>query len=444
MKKIALVGRPNVGKSTLYNRLTKSYDAVTSDQAGTTRDIRVGVALIGEKTALIVDTGGLEGRDELFCKVRQKAIEAAKDADIVLFLVDAKRYPDSDDKKLFFELQRLNHPIALVLNKSDNQGLSDQYYAYMGFGAEQTFAISCAHKLGFEPMKKWLASMLEEGILENENITNATEVGDEAIKTAIIGRPNVGKSALLNALVGFERSVVSPQAGTTVDPVNESVVIDSRRIVFVDTAGIRKRSRIEGIERFAFERTEQMLKEADVALLVLDASEDFCELDERIAGLADKHKTAVIVVLNKLDIADKQFAQLEQELRNRFLFLSFAPIISLSAQTKKRVSKLYEMIFKAYENYSRRVQTSTLNEIVRNAVEKHHLPSDRGKAVKIYYATQFETKPPKIALIVNRPRSIHFSYLRYITNQIRQAVDFEGAPIVIEVRSRKENQDTIL
>ena len=431
MKKVALVGRPNVGKSTLYNRFSRSYDAVTSDIAGTTRDVRVGVARFGGKTATLIDTGGLEDRNELFRTVRDHAVSAASEADIVLFMVDAQELPQEHEKKLFFELQKKSKSIALVLNKMDNSTQTEQFFAYMSFGAAQSFAISCAHKTGFEPLEKWIADQLDDD--EAEALPSDES---ETVRVGIIGRPNVGKSSLLNALVGFERSVVSPVAGTTLDPVDETVQIDGRRIVFVDTAGIRKRSRIEGIERYAFDRTEKMLEITDIALLVLDASEDFCELDERIAGLCDKHKTAVIIVLNKYDIAAAEFAKLEKTVRDKFVFLSFAPIISLSANTKKRVNKLYEMIFAVYENYARRIPTSQLNSIIEAATLKHHLPSVKGKVVKIYYAAQFESKPPKIALIANRPKSIHFSYLRYLSNQIRQAVELNGTPIILETKAK--------
>ncbi|GHV06956.1 GTPase Der [Campylobacterota bacterium] len=434
MKKIALVGRPNVGKSTLYNRLTRSYDAVTSDEAGTTRDVRSGVAIFEGKSAIVMDTGGLDNSDELFTSVRKQAIRAAREADIVLFLADGQRLADDEERKIFFELQKISKVVALVLNKRDNGKEDEIFYDYLGFGAEHLFEISCAHKRGLGALEEFVADRLESA----EEAASAEEASEgEAIRVAIIGRPNVGKSALLNALVGFDRAIVSPIAGTTIDPVDEEISVAGQRLIFIDTAGIRKRSRIEGIERFAFERTEKMLQTADVALLVLDASEDFCELDERIAGLADKHKTAVIVVLNKLDIAPIDAQELEKLVRKRFIFLSFAPIITLSAETKKRVNKLFELIGKIYENYSQRIPTGELNKIVEAATARHKLPSDRGKIVKIFYATQFETKPPRIALIANRPAAIHFSYLRYLTNQIRAAVELEGAPLILEKKGRK-------
>ncbi|MDR2033061.1 MAG: ribosome biogenesis GTPase Der [Helicobacteraceae bacterium] len=435
MFKIALVGLPNVGKSTLFNRLNRGYDAIVSDVAGTTRDIRVARAVIDANEVEIVDTGGLENRDETFAIVRRKALETAKKADLALFLIDGQKPPDDEERKLFYELQKQNPSIALLLNKIDNDDMENRAFEYMSFGAKKLFTISCAHKRGLTRLEKWIGSLIKTQ--EGESAREEGENQEEAIRAAIIGRPNVGKSALLNALVGFERSVVSPIAGTTIDPVDEQITINGRKIVFIDTAGVRKRSRIEGIERFAFDRTEKALQKADVALIVLDCSEDFTELDERIAGLADKHKTAAILVLNKYDVARESYAQLEKQTRERFVFLSYAPIVTLSATSKKRVHKLADLITAAYENYSRRIPTSQLNELIEEATNRHKIPSDRGKAVKIYYAAQYGTKPPKISLVSNRPRSIHFSYLRYLANKLRENVDFVGTPIVIEAKLRQ-------
>ncbi|MDR3162584.1 MAG: ribosome biogenesis GTPase Der [Helicobacteraceae bacterium] len=435
MRSVALVGRPNAGKSTLFNRLIKSAAAVTSAAAGTTRDIRSAVAEIGGKRALIVDTGGLAGGSDLFTQVHKRALKAANEADITLFMADGQLFPDEEDRRLFFEVQKSAKSVALVINKMDSGDQNERYYSYLSFGSKQIFPISCAHKRGFEALEKWL-----EEELGGETVGEGAQEIDDEIKVAIIGRPNVGKSALLNALVGFERSIVSGVAGTTIDPVNESVIVDGKTVTFIDTAGIRKRGRIEGIERFAFDRTEKMLESADIALITLDASEEFSELDERIAGLADRYKTGMIVVLNKLDIATKEHKEMEKMARSRFTFLSHAPLITLSAHTKKRVNKLFELILSVYENYSRRITTSELNALIETATDKHHIPSDKGKAVKIYYATQYETKPPRIALITNRPSAIHFSYLRYLANQLRLAFDLSGTPLVLEKRGRKSRK----
>lgn len=457
MKTIALVGRPNVGKSTLFNRLTRSYDAITSDVAGTTRDIKKAIMRIDDFEAELLDTGGLEERDEMFVSVRRKSLEATKSADLVLFMVDGQMMPTDEEKKLFYELQKLNENIVLLLNKIDNDKLTAQKLEYLSFGATSMLAISCAHKRGFEELEELILreiaadQTVEEdddflGDYDDEGELVATPklpdqpAEDEAIKVAIIGRPNVGKSALLNALVGFERSVVSSIAGTTIDPVDEEITMGGKRVVFVDTAGVRRRSRILGIEKYAFERTEKMLESADIALVVLDSSEEFIEQDEKIAGLVDKHKLGVIIVLNKYDIAKEEYKKLEKEVRRKFRFLDHAPLITLSATSKKRVHKLEELILKVYESYSLRIPTARLNEIITEATIKHHIPSDKGKIVKIYYATQFDTKPPRIALVSNRPKTIHFSYLRYLANQIRERIELLGTPIVLIPRPKKQEE----
>ncbi|MDR2152573.1 MAG: ribosome biogenesis GTPase Der [Helicobacteraceae bacterium] len=440
MFKIAIAGRPNAGKSALFNRLIGKRDAIVSDAAGTTRDVKIARVVIDSLEVEIMDTGGLEDRGELFAIVRDKAIEAIKSADLTLFLVDGQLPPNDEDRRLFYEIQKQNPSIVLVLNKIDNGELESQRYEYMSFGAKELLTISCSHRRGFDDLERRVGEIVraEGKATAPRSDDEAVLEGSEPIRVAIIGRPNVGKSALLNALAGFERSVVSPVAGTTIDPVDERVVLNGREIIFVDTAGVRKRSRIEGIEKFAFDRAQKALDAADVALITLDASEELSELDERIAGLADKHKTAAILVLNKYDIAHADYKTLEKQVRDRFLFLSYAPIVSLSAATKKRVNKLGELIANVYENYSRRIATARLNEIIGEATKKHRLPSDRGKVVKIYYATQYDVKPPKIALISNRPRSIHFSYLRYLANKLRENVDFEGSPIVIEAKNKQK------
>ncbi|MDR1451306.1 MAG: ribosome biogenesis GTPase Der [Helicobacteraceae bacterium] len=441
MFKIAIIGRPNAGKSALFNRFIKKNEAIVSEVAGATRDIKIARAIVGGFEVEVMDTGGLENRDETFAVVCRKAIEAAKNADLALFLVDGQLPPSDEDKRLFYEAQKQNPAIALALNKIDNAELENQRYEYASFGAKELYAISCSHKRGFDDLEKRIGEIVRKSQKANvaERGGEALSSDGEAIRVAIIGRPNAGKSALLNALVGFERSVVSQIAGATTDPVDEKIVYGGREIVFVDTAGVRKRGRIKGIEKFAFDRTEKALEIADLALIVLDASEEFAELDERIAGLTSKHKTAAIIALNKYDIARDSYKALEKAVRDRFAFLSYAPIISLSATTKKRVDKLGALIIEIYENYSRRVPTAQLNNIVSEAAARHKTPSDRGKTVKIYYATQYETKPPKIALISNRPTSIHFSYLRYLTNKLRENINFQGSPIVIEAKLKQKN-----
>jgi len=457
MQTIALIGKPNVGKSSLFNRIAKERNAITSEVSGTTRDVKKAEVEINNKRAVLFDTGGLDKSNEMFIEVHKKSINAAKEADIILYMVDGKLLPDDDDKRIFYELQKLGKKMALVVNKIDNDAQEESIgWEFSSFGAKNLFFLSVSHNRNTRKLINWLDANLdgeeaELDLVEDEDISFEdflsieekleNEKENKEIKIAIIGRVNVGKSSLLNALLGEDRSVVSSIAGTTIDPIDEMIIRDDKQYTFVDTAGIRRRGRIEGIEKFALNRTQKQLENADIALLVLDSSEDFKELDERIASFADKNNLAVIIVLNKWDKAKYSYEESIQRVRDRFKFLSFAPIITLSALTKKRVHKLYELIDRVYANYTRRVPTSKLNELIKFANQKHHLPSDMGKVVKIYFATQFDIKPPRFALIMNRPRALHFSYKRYLMNQIRKYYDFEGSPLILEPKKKKAEED---
>ena len=452
MKKIAILGKPNVGKSSLFNRIAKQRDAIVSDTAGTTRDIKKRFIQIGQKEAELIDTGGLEDKDELFEKVKQKSIEAARDADIILYMVDGKKLPDEEDKKIFRSLQKLGKTIALVVNKIDNDKEEENAWNFYEFGAQEIFPISVSHNRKVNKLLDWIENKLPKEqnlILEVDEEPSFEEFLEEApkeeedkeIRVAILGRVNVGKSSLLNALLKEERSIVSDVAGTTIDTVDESTIYEDKVITFIDTAGIRRRGKIAGIEKYALNRTQKMLERADVALLVLDASEGITEQDERIAGYIDKYKLACIIVLNKWDIAAKEYKEAIQEVRDRLKFLSYAPIITLSAKTRKRVDKLYDLILKVFKNYSSWLPTAQLNKVIKEAQMRHQIPAYKGKPVKILYATQYDTKPPKIALIMNRPEGLHFSYKRYLVNTLRDNFDLEGTPVIVVPRKRGEREE---
>lgn len=460
MTTIALIGKPNVGKSSLFNRISRQMDAITSDVSGTTRDIKKREVTINNTPALLIDTGGLDDSSELFSAVKEKSLNAAKNADIILYMVDGKTLPSDDDKKVFYELQRLGKHLALIVNKLDNEKAEDTMgWEFSNFGAQDMFFLSVSHNRGTVKLINWIDShlekepesalvleedddfSLEELIETQENVPEVVEEVDDQIKVAIIGRVNVGKSSLLNALIKEDRSVVSDVAGTTIDPVDESIEYEGKTITFVDTAGIRKRGKIEGIEKHALQRTQKMLDGADVALLVIDSSEEFKELDEKIAHLVDKFGLGVIIVLNKWDNAMYDYEKSVEKVRDRFKFLSYAPVITISALSHKRVHKLNDLILKVYANYTKRISTSQLNEVMKIANAKHHLPTDRGKPVKIYFATQFDIKPPRIALIMNRPNGLHFSTKRYLVNQLRNFFDFEGTQIILEPKARKSDEE---
>ncbi|EOC4235511.1 ribosome biogenesis GTPase Der [Campylobacter jejuni] len=460
MQSIILIGKPNVGKSSLFNRMARQRIAITSDISGTTRDTNKTEIHIHSKKAMLIDSGGLDESDELFKNVKKNTLKVAKESDIILYLVDGKLAPDDEDRQFFYSLKKLGKPIALVINKVDNKKDEERAWEFANFGVKEIFNLSVTHNVGLDELYEWLGKFLHEEFLipdEEENLEDFLEHYEEGkefqfkevdqnhIRVGIVGRVNVGKSSLLNALVKQERSVVSSIAGTTIDPVNESVVHKDKVIEFVDTAGIRKRGKIQGLERFALNRTEKILSHSQIALLVLDAHEGFNELDERIAGLVAKHYLGVIIVLNKWDKSEMDFDKTVKELRlDRFKFLAYAPVISVSALSGKRVHVLLDKILRIFENFTQKIQTSKLNTLIENATRAHPLPHDYGKLVKIYYAVQYDLAPPKIALIMNRPKALHFSYKRYLQNQIRKEFNFEGVPLVIASRKKgsKENDES--
>ncbi|EAL5820448.1 ribosome biogenesis GTPase Der [Campylobacter jejuni] len=460
MQSIILIGKPNVGKSSLFNRMARQRIAITSEISGTTRDTNKTQIHIHSKKAMLIDSGGLDESDELFKNVKKNTLKVAKESDIILYLVDGKLAPDDEDRQFFYSLKKLGKPIALVINKVDNKKDEERAWEFANFGIKEIFNLSVTHNVGLDELYEWLEKFLHEEFLipdEEENLEDFLEYYEEGkefqfkevdqnhIRVGIVGRVNVGKSSLLNALVKQERSVVSSIAGTTIDPVNESVVHKDKVIEFVDTAGIRKRGKIQGLERFALNRTEKILSHSQIALLVLDAHEGFNELDERIAGLVAKHYLGVIIVLNKWDKSEMDFDKTVKELRlDRFKFLAYAPVISVSALSGKRVHVLLDKILQIFENFTQKIQTSKLNILIENATRAHPLPHDYGKLVKIYYAVQYDLAPPKIALIMNRPKALHFSYKRYLQNQIRKEFNFEGVPLVIASRKKgsKENDES--
>lgn len=452
MKKIAILGKPNVGKSSLFNRFLKQRKAITSDVAGTTRDVNASIMDFDGNAIEVLDTGGIDESSELFSKVKELSIKASQQADLVLYMVDGKLLPQEEDRALFYAISKKAKQCVLVINKIDNDKEKQRGWEFASFGAKESFMISASHNRGILALKAHILHALglsskaslqvdEDESLE-EFLSQEDEVSEErkSINVGIIGRVNVGKSSLLNALLGSERSVVSSVAGTTIDPVDEEMEYEGQVIKFVDTAGIRRRSKIEGIERFALDRTKKVLEQSDIALLVLDVSEGFVELDERISSLVDKYSLGVIIVLNKWDIRASEFEAIRSELKRKFRFLEYAPFLSVSAKNGRHIEEIKKKILEVYANYSFRIPTSRLNDCIAEATKRHQLPSDHGKIVRIYYATQYETCPPQIALVMNRPKALHFSYRRYLVNFLRDSFDFSGTPILISARGRKEQR----
>lgn len=448
-----IIGRPNVGKSSLFNRLARQRIAITSDISGTTRDTNKIEIEIYDKTCEIIDSGGLDESSELFKNVQQKTLNEVKNADIILFMVDGKMMPQDVDKKIAYSLMKLKIPLFLVVNKIDSQKDEKRSFEFNEFGIKEMFGISVSHNTGIDELKDALYPLLKtnykgdeseyfEDFLENFDDDGEFIQDHKNIKVGIIGRVNVGKSSLLNALVKDERSVVSSVAGTTIDPVNETFIYKDKTIEFVDTAGIRRRGKIEGIEKFALNRTEKILENSDIALLVLDSSQDLSELDERIAGIAAKFELGVIIILNKWENkGEKEFDEISLLIRDKFKFLNYAPIISVSALQGKRVHKIYDKILEVYANFTQKIKTSRLNEVIKEATILHKIPHDKGKMVKIYYAVQFGFSPPKIALIMNRPKALHFSYKRYLINKIRENFNLSGVPLILIPKNKNKDSE---
>ncbi|GAA7392290.1 ribosome biogenesis GTPase Der [Helicobacter pylori] len=452
LKTIAILGQPNVGKSSLFNRLARERIAITSDFAGTTRDInKRKIALNGHEVELL-DTGGM-AKDALLSKeIKALNLKAAQMSDLILYVVDGKSIPSDEDLKLFREVFKINPNCFLVINKIDNDKEKERAYAFSSFGMPKSFNISVSHNRGISTLIDAVLSALnlnqiieqdwDAGILESlENNTKEEEnKEEEIIQVGIIGRVNVGKSSLLNALTKKERSLVSSVAGTTIDPIDETILIGDQKICFVDTAGIRHRGKILGIEKYALERTQKALEKSHIVLLVLDVSAPFVELDEKISSLADKHSLGIILILNKWDIRYAPYEEIMATLKRKFRFLEYAPVITTSCLKVRHIDEIKHKIIEVYECFSKRIPTSLLNSVINQATQKHPLPSDGGKLVKVYYATQFATKPPQISLVMNRPKALHFSYKRYLINTLRKEFNFLGTPLILNAKDKKSAQ----
>ncbi|WLR56537.1 ribosome biogenesis GTPase Der [Mesobacillus subterraneus] len=431
---VAIVGRPNVGKSTIFNRIVGERISIVEDIPGVTRDRIYSSAEWLTHDFNIIDTGGIDLGDEPFLdQIRQQAEIAIDEADVIIFLVNGREGVTSADEEVAKILYRSNKPVVLAVNKIDNPEMRDLIYDFYALGFGEPFPISGSHGLG-------LGDLLDEAAKHFPK-DKEDEYDKDAIKFSLIGRPNVGKSSLTNAILGEDRVIVSDIAGTTRDAIDSQVTYDGQKYVIIDTAGMRKKGKVyETTEKYSVLRALRAIERSDVVLVVIDAEEGIIEQDKHIAGYAEEAGRAVIIVVNKWDAIEKDektMKEFEEKIRAHFKFLSYAPIVFLSAKTKKRIHTLMPMINTASENHALRVQTNILNEVIMDAIAMNPTPTDKGKRLKIYYATQVSVKPPTFVVFVNEPELLHFSYERFLENRIRDAFDFTGTPIKIFARQRK-------
>ena len=532
-QKIIILGKPNVGKSSLFNRLLKDKIAITSDKEGTTRDINICPLELENNGRIfyanLCDTAGLMKKaDGIFKNVKKIIFDFINEGDLILYVISAEQGIIDEDLRTFRSLKNA----VLIVNKTDIQKV--ERWEYGAFGAKNVFFISSLHNRGLKQLKDFLADNLSLGMqsagfanevkqpfrtYENfgdfadpksslnpqnfhkyKSYTANTSIVDSAsaesnetqnsqsnnrsnggvalhcfdterakiglgrplsevsyqnnaneyprtnckqdesatINIGIIGRVNVGKSSILNALLNKNRSLVSEVEGTTIDPVSDEIAYKGKILRFVDTAGIRRASKIEGIEKFALIRTKNILEQSNIVLLVLDLSQDFVELDEKISGLSQKYNLGIIILLNKWDIKCADFKAIETQIRRKFAYLAYAPILTISALKMRHIDEIKETILRVWENFNHRIPTATLNSHLKIATQKHPIPSDKGKIIKVYYATQVDCAPPTIMLSMNRPRALHFSYKRYLVNYFRANFDFSGVPIVILTKGREK------
>ena len=434
---VAIVGRPNVGKSTLFNVLAGEKISIVKDTPGVTRDRIYADTSWLDKEFTLIDTGGIEpeSKDVILSQMREQAQIAIDTADVIVFITDVRQGLVDADSKVADMLRRSGKPIVLVVNKVDSfEKFMPDVYEFYNLGIGDPHPVSAASRLGIGDMLDAVAEYFPEQSGEEEE--------DERPRVAIVGKPNVGKSSIINKLLGEDRVIVSDVAGTTRDAIDTDIVHDGREYVFIDTAGLRRKNKIkEEIERYSIIRTVTAVERADVVLVVIDAVEGVTEQDAKIAGIAHERGKGIIVVVNKWDAIeknDKTMREYEKEVRRVLSFMPYAEIMYVSAKSGQRLPKLYDMIDMVIANQTLRVATGGLNEIMSEAVAMQQPPSDKGKRLKLYYITQVSVKPPTFVIFVNDKELMHFSYTRYLENKIREAFGFKGTSLRFFIRERKE------
>ncbi|WP_418614459.1 ribosome biogenesis GTPase Der [[Ruminococcus] torques] len=434
---VAIVGRPNVGKSTLFNALAGEMISIVKDTPGVTRDRIYADVTWLDKEFTMIDTGGIEpdSKDIILSQMREQAQIAIDTADVIIFITDVKQGLVDADSKVANMLRRSGKPVVLVVNKVDN---FDKYmadvYEFYNLGIGDPVPISAASRLGLGDMLDIVAENFPEGSAQAED--------DDRPRVAIVGKPNVGKSSIINKLLGENRVIVSDIAGTTRDAIDTEILHNGKEYIFIDTAGLRRKNKIkEELERYSIIRTVTAVERADVVLMVIDATEGVTEQDAKIAGIAHERGKGVIIVVNKWDAIEKNdrtMREYESDIRQVLSYMPYAEIMYVSAATGQRLNRLYDMIDMVIENQTLRIATGVLNEIMTEAVAMQQPPSDKGKRLKLYYITQVAVKPPTFVIFVNDKELMHFSYTRYLENKIREAFGFRGTSLKFFIRERKE------
>jgi len=433
---VAIVGRPNVGKSTLFNKLAGKRISIVEDTPGVTRDRVYADADWLRHNFTIIDTGGIEveSQDIILAQMRRQAQIAIETADVIIFIVDGKQGLTGSDYEVAQMLRQSKKAIVLVVNKIDHLELEANAFEFYNLGIGTPIAISATQALG-------LGDMLDEVVAHFDSVYSNTEDA-EYIQVAVVGKPNVGKSSLINRMLGEERNIVTAIAGTTRDAIDSKLETQEGKFVLIDTAGIRRKSKVEeGIERYSVIRSLAAVERADVVILMLTATEEISDQDEKIIGYAHEMKKAILVIVNKWDLIekdDKTMIEFKKKLQAGLNFMAYAPYLFISAKTGQRVHKVLSTIKECFDNYSKRISTGILNEVVNKAVLMQEPPTVANKRLKIFYVTQVDTKPPTFVFFVNNPNLLHFSYQRYLENQLRNSFEFKGTGIRLIFRERKE------
>lgn len=431
---VAIVGRPNVGKSTIFNRLAGERIAIVEDQPGITRDRIYSRSEWNGREFHLIDTGGIEfgDTDEIMDHIRNQVELALDEADVILFVADARDGVTTTDEEVARFLHRTNKPVILMVNKVDDIKYTENVFEFYQLGFEHVIPVSSLHGTGTGDML--------DAVVEHFPDREEEEYEEDTIKVSLIGRPNVGKSSLVNALLGEERVIVSPVAGTTRDAVDTPFEFEGQKYVLIDTAGIRKRGKVyESIEKYSVIRALRAIERSDVCLIVIDGERGIAEQDKKIAGYAHEAGRAAIFVVNKWDAVEKDektMDRFKRRIREEFQFMHYAPILFVSAKTKRRIHTVLPEVNEVAEQHAMRVPTSVLNQVIQDAMVTTPPPSDRGRRFRVRYVTQATVKPPTFILFVNDPELSHFSYLRYLENQLRQAFPFKGTPLRILLRKK--------